>query len=641
MLLAVYAATMAPGVTFWDAGEFIAAAHGFGIPHPPGTPLFVAIGRVWTMILGPLLGVARASNLLSATCTAVAGGLAAALLLRELGNTAERRWGILSAVMCAGLGTSVWANATETEVYAASLLLVMLTLVSAQRVASSEPHRARRWLLLTGYLIALAPALHLSALVGAPAAIMFATAHGAGRERWSRGLLLGGVLVMSAGIGTMSPVVGGAGVALLGAGLLVDDGPHRAATAWVMFLLVCIGASALTILLLRARQNPLLDQGHPATFTSLADVVARRQYDAVPPLPRRAPVWLQLAQVAQYADWQFGMGLGNGIFTTPLRVVTMCAFLILGVAGWKRMRADAARLARALLVLAVCGTLGVCVYLNLKAGASIGYGLVPSDAHEARERDYFFVLGFWAWGLFAGYGACAFAIARRKSPRWSLVAVAIPLVANWSVNDRARGVEATAARVVAHALLEHAPRDAVLFLAGDNDTYPLWYLQQVEGFRTDVTAVTLPLLPADWYYQQLAERGHLQHRSDDTVPPAELLHELRAAQLSAAARRTGRPVAVTTQVSAADRGLLGSAWTLDGAVYVASGPPASGDGPPFIPPGRDSATGAEPVFKGRRTRLPDDVSQLMLASLSCGRLSAISGAKSPLRDSLETRCNLR
>ena len=82
-LLLVYAGTMAPGVTFWDAGEFIAAASGFGIPHPPGTPLFVSAGRMWTALFGSAIGIARASNLLSVCATALAGGLSAWMVGRE------------------------------------------------------------------------------------------------------------------------------------------------------------------------------------------------------------------------------------------------------------------------------------------------------------------------------------------------------------------------------------------------------------------------------------------------------------------------------------------------------------------------------------------------------------------------------
>src|SRR5687768_11974313 len=75
----IYLATTALDVTWWDAGEFIAAAHTLGIPHPPGTPLYILLANVWARMLG-FIDTAFAINLLSAACTAAAGGIAATLV---------------------------------------------------------------------------------------------------------------------------------------------------------------------------------------------------------------------------------------------------------------------------------------------------------------------------------------------------------------------------------------------------------------------------------------------------------------------------------------------------------------------------------------------------------------------------------
>jgi Protein of unknown function (DUF2723). len=113
-LLAVYVATLAPSVTFWDAGEFIAAAHSLGIPHPPGTPLFVVMLNAWARLLW-FLPFATATNLLSAVCAATAGGLTA----WWIGRSMKLSWAGVAAAITAGAMSSVWLNATETEVYSA------------------------------------------------------------------------------------------------------------------------------------------------------------------------------------------------------------------------------------------------------------------------------------------------------------------------------------------------------------------------------------------------------------------------------------------------------------------------------------------------------------------------------------------
>ena len=77
VVLLGYVISLAPTVTFWDAGEFIASSHILGIPHPPGTPLFIVLGRFWDLMI-PGLTTAVKTNLMSATFSA---GSAAFLFL--------------------------------------------------------------------------------------------------------------------------------------------------------------------------------------------------------------------------------------------------------------------------------------------------------------------------------------------------------------------------------------------------------------------------------------------------------------------------------------------------------------------------------------------------------------------------------
>ncbi|MBA3891091.1 MAG: DUF2723 domain-containing protein, partial [Gemmatimonadaceae bacterium] len=578
VLLAVYIATLARGVTFWDAGEFIASGAGFGIPHPPGTPLYVMLLRTAVVLLGALgVPAAVATGLVSAVATAAACALAAALIYRMSRDTLAS----VAAGIVAGTMATVWLNATETEVYALSLALSLAMVWTAERAGRRE---SLRWSVATAYLVVLAVPLHLSALLAAPAAVWLAIGRGGwplDRSALTRAGVVGAGAVTAWALGRMQvgPAVAAAiALAAVTVAAIRWPAPRDAAVlharrtlpppvvrALLPIVAVAIAASAIAVLYFRAQHDPPVNQGNPSTLQALVDVVARRQYAVAGLWPRQAPLWLQLGNLGLYADWQVARSLGPTIFPTAGRTAMTLLFVVLGVAGavlhWRRDR----RTWWAFALLLAAGTVGAALYLNLKAGPSFGHGLLPPGAvREARERDYFFVLGWWAWGIWAGFGAVM--LARRIGiPGAGAGLAMVPLLLNWREVDRTRLPDAALPLATAEGLLTFAPERAVLFVAGDNDTYPLWYAQRVLGLRPDVTVVTTPLLPADWYRNELARREGLL--------PADVPWRGREAAVRAIANRArvrSRPVAMAGSMAAADRERVQSAWQLQGPVFVAA-----------------------------------------------------------------------
>ncbi|MDQ3698388.1 MAG: DUF2723 domain-containing protein [Gemmatimonadota bacterium] len=562
ILFAVYVASLAPTVTFWDAGELIAAVHSFGIPHPPGTPLFVLVARAWSDILG-WLPRATATNLLSAACTAGA----AAITARWLARVPGARWHALGAAVCAGAASTIWLNATETELYAPSLLLAWLAIVAADRSGRTGEGR---WLAVSAYALALAVPLHMSALVATPAAVVLAAqSEGRGNgARWGDGVTLGAAAVFAIGVGTVSgPVILASLGAFGAAAWLQPRGRRRVVVA--VGALTLLAFSCLGVLPLRAVYDPVLNTGNPVTWDALVDLIGRGQYGGHRLWPRQAPLWIQLGNIFEYLDWQFALGLAPGVAPAAGRTTVTVAYAALGVYGSAAHRRCDRRSWRALALLFAFGSVGLAAYMNFKAGASFAYQFVPdAAAHEARERDYFFALAFWTWGAWAGYGAVA--MAERLQPRLAPAGVfiaALPIALNWSAVDRRAGADARLAHTTAEALLWSAPPRAVLIAGGDNDAFPLWYLQTVEGARGDVTVVVAPLLGARWYREELARRDGLL---TDSAVVAEWRGERPTlVGVATGAARAGRPVAVAVSAGSARSDLIPvGRRTLRGVVYV-------------------------------------------------------------------------
>ena len=496
-LTTVYLATLAPSVTLWDSGEFLAAIHSLGIPHPPGTPLYVLAANVWAKLFAPVLGFAYSVSLLSALCTAAACALMANLFVRWTGD----RVAAYAAAVCAGAMSSVWLSATETEVYSAALLIGCSIFWIGEKTSEG---RDSRWPLLGAYVVGLAFALHLTALLTVPAALYLAVS----RNR------LGDLLRRVPG----------------------------------MLTLFALGASVVLFMFVRARHDPWVNQGNPSDFSSLTDVLLRRQYMPAPPWPRQAPVFIQIGNLFEYADWQVALGLGPDPPPTLARTTLSILFGLLGIAGFMQHRRLDRRSWTAMLVLFLTASLGVLFYLNLKASPSYGGSFIPATAkHEARERDYFFALAFICWGLWAGFGAVramrAFASRIDGSARWlpltGALAAFVPIGLNWNAVSRRSEPAASEARRGALRVLETALPRAVVLAHGDNETYPVWYLQEVEGLRRDVTIVVVPLLPATWYRAELARRHELL--AEAFVPTWRGANQVIAAVCAGAAGRN-RPV---------------------------------------------------------------------------------------------------
>ena len=338
--------------------------------------------------------------------------------------------------------------------------------------------------------------------------------------------------------------------------------------------------------------------------------------------------------------------------STIARTATTMLFAFLGIIGSvAHHRADRRRW-RAIALLLLCGSLGVVVYLNLRAGPSFGWGILPEGAQrEARERDYFFVLGFWAWGLWAGYGAITFVQQLGLRAYFGGALAALPIVLNWEAVARNWEPEASLPRRLGESILGSAPPRGVLFVDGDNDTYPLWFLQEVEFVRRDVTTVTVPLLGADWYAEELSRRHDLVPFS--TTAGGRRVYTGTPSAIAARARELGRPVVAAISLDPGTRNRIASMWMVSGMVYIADSGGAATPNfytvatpvPSVVVDTTATRAWANRIeqWRGGRTvrRSTDSIEDYAMGLLACPRLMMISNPDRARADSLASVCNRR
>src|SRR5437867_4240848 len=522
----LYVLTLAPTTQFWDTSEYIAAAYVLGIPHPPGKPLFTIIAHTWGLL--PLAaGYAERINLLAATTSAIAAGCW--FLIGERWMRAwvparlPRRLAAVAGALLAATAFTVWNQSVVNEkVYTLSLLSIALVLWLIVRWDDQPPGEAHdHHLLLIVFLLALTSTNHMMGVLVGPVVVILLfpllktqrPADTAGRRiEWSQWFVFCAVygMIVALGLDSATPLVL-AGILFAAALVYALVYARNWDFAVAVVLVAIVGLSVYLFLPIRAAHYPAINEGEPTTLQALWEVLTRQQYGKPPVTQRQATLAAQIGMWLEYFTWQWGRDWSEQV-RAGLAVVFGAVGLLGAVQHWKADR----RAAIAMTALVATLTLLLIFYLNFKYGYSqmLDRQQLP---REVRERDYFFIASFALWGVWVGMGlatlmewATDWLEPREPDParRWLLATpvlllALVPLAGNHLTAPR-KGE--TLARDFASDILQSAEPYGVLVTAGDNDTFPLWYAQEVEHIRQDVTVVNLSLANTDWYLRQLQRR---------------------------------------------------------------------------------------------------------------------------------------
>ena len=326
-------------------------------------------------------------------------------------------------------------------------------------------------------------------------------------------------------------------------------------------LMVLVGFTSYETIFIRSSQNPNIDENDPETVSRAVSYLEREQYGSYPMFYRdrweEAPLNKQNATPGQivkvnstgkigevisaqgdlvvvglggrdvnqrlgnlsairggytsksdffwryqinhmyirYFKWQFWGRSGDNSDISQLWAIPF----LLGLAGIGHHFSKDSRRAFAVLALFMLTGFAILLYLN-------------QDDPQPRERDYSYVGSFFAFAIWIGIGAAAILEKlkewRKDSPLFFSGAMAVMLLAapvnmiraNYHTHDRSGNYVAWE---YSYNLLNTCDPNAIIFTNGDNDTFPLWYLQEVEGIRKDVRVVNLSLLNTPWYIKQL------------------------------------------------------------------------------------------------------------------------------------------
>ncbi len=300
-------------------------------------------------------------------------------------------------------------------------------------------------------------------------------------------------------------------LAVIGLGYFLKDKSWKMALA--IILLAVVGYSVHGYIPIRSALNPTIDENNPSeSMTAMVGYLDRKQYGAETMSSRmfkRRGEWEnQFGDYRRMGFWRFfkeQYGFGGSRF--------FIAF-ILGLFGiWEMIRRKPS-IGLPFLVMTVICTIGIVLYMNFADGTR-QHPLTGQDYLEVRNRDYFYTAGFIFFGMAIGLGIAGLIALLKDSLKNAAPAIQktafglssllvlmplAPLSANYFINDQSRNYMPYD---YAYNLLKPCEKDAIFITNGDNDTFPVWCIQEVYGIRKDVKTVNLSLANAPWYIKQL------------------------------------------------------------------------------------------------------------------------------------------
>ena len=552
--LAVYIKTISPTVVFWDVGEFCAASISLQVPHPPGAPLFLLLARLSAMI--PLIpDIAVRMHILSAIGSALTCMLLYFIsvkfivMWRGIPETTYDRVVVLGSSVVGALsltfGKTFWFNAVEAEVYGLSMLfvsgIVWLTLRWYER---AEKGGEDRYLLIIAYIVGLAVGVHLLAILAVFFVMMvfyfrFNKFSIGSALKFGMGALIvfgiiypGIVKILPSMLdgeigGTRSAVITYIPLVILVAATLgIYYSTRRKKrilnVALLSFVFIVLGYSTYTLVYIRANAHPPMNENDPSTLSRLVSYLNREQYGSAPLIDRRwdeDPEKLRASQnytsdldffiryQANHMYWRYHMWNYVGaagdekdagwsakeFFFLPL---------LLGLFGaWYHWRKDW-KMASVMTAFFILMGFALVVYFNMQEP-------------QPRERDYFYVGSFFVFSMWIGIGLLGLidlfkgriaAFGKAEYMSYGILALGFLFVPANMLRVNYREANRTGNYVAwdySYNLLQSCEQDAILFTNGDNDTFPLWYLQDVEGIRRDIRIVNLSLVNTNWYIKEL------------------------------------------------------------------------------------------------------------------------------------------